>query len=151
MTVLRTDTFKILHALSALFSLTFSLSASKNNQDIKNILGKNKSESDGEIFVPAGFPSLKLLRFFAPHVPKLGFGDNAMPALEMIQMRFEDFEGLFGIDTLENLQEVHLKVTGKAAESNGSDTTEITRFLVEDLKNYTTDKLKVIVDYIVNA
>jgi hypothetical protein len=151
MTVLRTNTFKILHALSALFSLTFSLSASKNNQDIKNIVGKNKSESDGEIFVPAGFPSLKLLRFFAPHVPKLGFGDNAMPALEMIQMRFEDFEGLFGIDTLENLQEVHLKVTGKAAESNGSDTTEITRFLVEDLKNYTTDKLKVIVDYIVNA
>ncbi|CAL4986821.1 unnamed protein product [Urochloa decumbens] len=168
MTVLRTDTLSILHALPVLFSLTFSLSASKKNQGIKDILGKNKLESDGEIFVPAGFPTLKLLRFFAPLVPKLGFGDNAMPALEMIQMRFEDFEGLFSIDTLENLWEVHLRVTGQAAELNGSDEAEmqetdapeikarkedaeITRFLVEDLKNYTTDKLKVIVDYIVNA
>jgi hypothetical protein len=97
-------------------------------------------------------------------VPKLGFGDNAMPALEMIQMRFEAFEGLFGIDTLENLREVHLRVNGLAAEFQESDEAEtqeteapqtqeaeITRFLVEDLKNYTTDKLKVIVDYIVNA
>jgi hypothetical protein len=118
--------------------------------------------------IPAGFPSLKLIRFLAPLVPKLGFGDNAMTALEMIQMRFEAFEGLFGIDTLENLREVHLRVTGLAAELNGSDLAEtketetpeakerkedaeITRFLAEDLKSYTTDKLKVIVDYIINT
>lgn len=171
LTVLRTDTFKLLQDLPSLFSLTFSLSAAKQNQDIiKDILEKNKSDSDGEIFVPAGFPSLKLLRFFAPLVPKLGFGDNAMPALEMIQARFEAFEGLFGIDTLENLREVHLRVNGLAAELKESDeagtqetetpkikekerkeAAEITRFLVKDLKNYTTDKLKVIVDYIINA
>uniref|UniRef100_K3ZHL9 Uncharacterized protein n=1 Tax=Setaria italica TaxID=4555 RepID=K3ZHL9_SETIT len=142
LTVLRTDTFKLLQDLPSLFSLTFSLSAAKQKQDkIKDILEKNKSDSGGEIIVPAGFPSLKLLRFFAPLVPKLGFGDNAMPELEMIQLQFEAFEGLFGIDTLENLREVHLRVNGLVSE--------ITRFLVKDLKNYTTDKLKVIVD--VNA
>ncbi|CAL4990944.1 unnamed protein product [Urochloa decumbens] len=173
LTVFRTGTFKLLKDLPSLFSLTFSLSAAKENQDkIKETLENNKSESDGEIFVLAGFPSLKLLRFFAPLVPKLGFGDNAMPALEMIQMRFEDFEGLFGIDTLENLREVHLRVNGQAAglESDKTETqetdeteteapetkerneaAEITWFLVEDLKNYTTERLKVIVDYIVNA
>jgi Leucine-rich repeat (LRR) protein len=168
-TVLRTATFKLLKDLPSLFSLTFSFSAAKQDQDtIKELLEQNKSESDGEIFVPAGFPSLKLIRFFAPLVPKLGFGDNAMPALEMIQMRFEAFEGLFGIDTLENLREVHLRVTGLAAELNGSDLAEaqetetpetkerkedaeITRFLVEDLKTYSTERLKVIADYIVNA
>ncbi|XP_022684689.1 uncharacterized protein LOC101773346 [Setaria italica] len=170
LTVLRTDTFKLLQDLPSLFSLTFSLSAAKQNQEIKDILKKNKSDSDGEIFVPARFPSLKLLRFFAPLVPKLGFGDNAMPVLEMIQVWFEAFEGLFGIDTLENLREVHLRVNGLAAElkeSNEAGTqetetpeikekerkeaAEITRLLVKDLKNYTTDKLKVIVDYIINA
>ncbi|CAN6164237.1 unnamed protein product [Urochloa humidicola] len=167
-TVLRTDTFMLLRKLPSLFSLTFSLSAAKQNQEIIEILEKNKSHSDGEIFVPAGFVSLKLLRFFAPLVPKLGFGDNAMPALEMIQMRFEAFEGLFGIDTLENLREVHLRVNGQAdqvgesddAETQGTEATEIeegkeaaeiTKFLVKDLKNYTTEKLKVIVDYVVNA
>ncbi|CAN6373658.1 unnamed protein product [Urochloa humidicola] len=91
-----------------------------------------------------------------------------MPALEMIQMRFEAFKGVFGIDTLENLQEVHLRVNGAAAQVKESDEAEtqetetpeikerkktaaVTRFLVEDLKNYTTERLKVIVDYIVNA
>ena len=99
-----------------------------------------------------------------------------MPALEMIQIQFEAFEGLFGIDTLENLREVHLRVNGLAAELKGSDEAEtqeteapqtqeaetpetkerkevakITRFLVEDLKSNTTERLKVIVDYIVNA
>jgi hypothetical protein len=168
-TVLGTVTLKLLKDLPSLFSLTFSVSAAKQNQSVlKEILEQNKSESDGEIFVPAGFPSLKLIRFLAPLVPKLGFGDNAMPALEMIQMRFEAFEGLFGIDTLENLREVHLRVTGLAAELSGSDLAEmqetetpeakerkedaeITRFLAEDLKSYTTDKLKVIVDYIINT
>ncbi|CAO1940446.1 unnamed protein product [Urochloa humidicola] len=169
LTVLRTDTFKLLKDLPSLFSLTFSLSAAKEIQDkIKETLENNKAESDGEIFVPAGFPNLKLIRFLAPLVPKLGFGDNAMPALEMIQMRFEAFEGLFGIDSLGNLREVHLRVNGQAAQVEETDeaepqeaetpeikerkeTAEITRFLAEDLKNYTTERLKVIVDYIVNV
>ncbi|KAL6654378.1 hypothetical protein ACP70R_007843 [Stipagrostis hirtigluma subsp. patula] len=141
-TILRTGTLKLLCELSSLFSLTFSLSAAKLDQDIEYILQKNKSESDGEIFVPAGFLNLKLLRFFAPLVPKLSFSDNAMPALEMIEMRFEAFEGLFGIETLEKLQEVHLRVNDKADE--------VTKFLVDDLKT-NTERLKVIVDYVVTA
>ncbi|KAL6907905.1 hypothetical protein ACP4OV_002075 [Aristida adscensionis] len=141
-TVLRTDTFELLCTLSSLFSLTFSQSALKQDQDIEDILEKNKSQSDGEIFVPSGFPRLKLLRFFAPLVSKLGFSDNAMPALEIIEMRFEAFEGLLGIDTLEELQEVHLRVNDQ--------TDEITKILVDDLKNNSYG-LKVIVDFVVTA
>lgn len=126
-TVLRMDTFERLRGLPLLFSLTFSLSAAKQDQAIEDILEKNKSESGGEIFVPSeGFQSLKLLRFFAPLVPKLSFSEDAMPALERIEMRFEAFEGLFGIDTLNRLQEVHLRVNSAADE--------ITNFIVEDLK-----------------
>lgn len=146
-TVLRTETLEILHILPSLFSLTFafSLSAAKQDQDIiKDILENNKLDSDGEIVIPAeGFKSLKLLRFFAPLVPKLSFLDkNAMPALEIIEMRFKDFEGLFGIEILENLREVHLKV------SDGAEA--ITKFLVNDLK-VNTEKPKVFVDGIVTA
>ena len=93
-----------------------------------------------------------------------------MPALEMIQIQFEAFEGLFGIDTLENLREVHLTVSGQEAQGKEGDkaeaqetetktaeikerkeAAEINRFLAEDLKNYTTERLKVIVDYTVIA
>ena len=52
-----------------------------------------------------------------------------MPTLEMIQMRFEAFEGLFGIDTLENLREVHLRVNSdpqapQVKESDEAETQE---------------------------
>ncbi|KAF0896653.1 hypothetical protein E2562_026766 [Oryza meyeriana var. granulata] len=146
-TVLRTETFEILHTLPSLFSLTFAFafSAAKQDQDIiKGILVDNKLDSDGEIVIPAeGFKSLKLLRFLAPFVPKLSFSDkNAMPALEIIEMRFKDFEGLFGIDILENLREVHLKV------SDGAEA--ITKFLVNDLKD-NTEEPKIFVDGIVTA
>ncbi|CAN6226795.1 unnamed protein product [Urochloa humidicola] len=142
MTVLRTDSLELLGTLSSLFSLTFSMSAVKQDKGIEDILEKNKSQSDGEIFIPFGFRGLKLLRFFAPLVPKLGFSYNAMPELEIIEMRFEAFEGLLGIDTLEKLQEVHLRVNDQ--------TDEITKLLVDDLKN-NTNGLKVIVDHIVTA
>ncbi|KAL6907906.1 hypothetical protein ACP4OV_002076 [Aristida adscensionis] len=142
MTVLRTGTLKLLCELSSLFSLTFSLNAAKLDQDIEQILEDNKSESDGEIFVPAGFLGLKLLRFFAPFVPRLGFSDNAMPALEMIEMRFDSFQGVFGIDTLKELQEVHIRVSDQA--------NEVTKLLVDDLKN-NSGRLKIIVDQIVTA
>nr|UBY07498.1 NBS-LRR disease resistance protein [Dasypyrum villosum] len=141
-TVLRMDTFELLCDLPLLFSLTFSLSAAKQDEAIEDILEKNKSESGGEIFVPSGgFKSLKLLRFFAPLVPKLSFTEDAMPALERIEMRFEAFEGLFGIDTLESLQEVHLRVNSAADE--------ITNFIVEDLK--AIKKPKIIVDHVISS
>ncbi|KAF7075494.1 hypothetical protein CFC21_080268 [Triticum aestivum] len=141
-TVLRMDTFELLWKLPSLFSLTFSLSAAKQDEAIEDILEKNKSESGGEIFVPSGgFKSLKLLRFFAPLVPKLSFPKDAMPVLERIEMRFEAFEGLFGIDTLDCLQEVHLRVNSAADE--------ITNFIVEDLK--AIKKPKIIVDHVITS
>uniref|UniRef100_A0A0D9XVG2 Disease resistance R13L4/SHOC-2-like LRR domain-containing protein n=1 Tax=Leersia perrieri TaxID=77586 RepID=A0A0D9XVG2_9ORYZ len=128
-TVLQTKTFEILSSLSSLFSLTFSLRAGQLDQDIVEFFEEH-----------GGFKSLKLLRFFAPLVPRLSFSDNAMTALEMIDMRFENFEGLFGIDTLKSLQEVHLCVNGRGDK--------ITKFLVDDLKN---NEPKVIVDQVIAA
>jgi hypothetical protein len=142
LTVLRTDTLELICRLPSLFSLTFSLNAVNLDEDTQDILEKNKEESDGEIFVPSGFQSLKLLRFFAPLVPKLGFSDNAMPLLEMIDMRFGAFEGLLRIDTLENLKEVHLRVNDQADET--------TKFFIDDLKN-NGHGLKVIVDHVITA
>jgi disease resistance protein RPM1 len=50
-----------------------------------------------------------------------------MPALERIDMRFLAFEGIYGIETLEMLQEVHLSVDSQADD--------ITKLLVDDLKD----------------
>lgn len=141
-TVLERDTFELLCTLSRLFSLMFSLSAARKDLNIVDILERNKSKSDGEIFNPGeGFRSLKLLRFITPLVPKLSFSENAMPLLERIEMRFEAFEGLFGIETLKSLREVHLRVNKQADE--------ITEFIMDDLEDYYTKKPKVIVDHVI--
>jgi hypothetical protein len=145
-TVLRTSTLELLTTLRLLYSLTFSFSAAKQDNEIEKILEENKSQSDGEIFVPEGFNSLKLL-------PKLGFCDNAMPALETIEMRFQAFEGLFGIDTLNMLKGVHLReatvreTNGEATvrETNG-EAAKINDVLVRDLKD-STEGLNVIIDH----
>ncbi|KAF7105598.1 hypothetical protein CFC21_106387 [Triticum aestivum] len=130
-TVLRTETFKLIQGLPKLFTLTFTLSADKDDRDIVDILEENKQLTDREIIIPpGGFKSLKLLRFFATLVPRLSFAvtrEEVMPALERIDMRFEAFEGIYGIETLKSLQEVHLSV--------GNQADEITNFLVEDLKD----------------
>jgi len=130
-TVLRTDTFKLIKNLPKLFSLTFTLSTKKDDRDIVDILEENKLLTDREIIVPpGGFESLKLLRFFATLVPRLSFavtGDDVMPALERIDMRFQAFEGIYGIETLKSLQELHLSV--------GNQADEVTKFLVEELKD----------------
>nr|AOV81588.1 NB-LRR protein [Triticum aestivum] len=141
-TVLRTDTFVLLRDLPLLFSLTFSLSAAKQDEAIVDIIDDNKSQSGGVIYVPGeGFKSLKLLRFFAPLVPKLSFPEDAMPALERIEMRFEAFEGLFGVDTLKSLKEVHLRVNSTADD--------ITNFIVDDLKAIKAPKI--IVDHVISS
>ncbi|VAI00187.1 unnamed protein product [Triticum turgidum subsp. durum] len=106
-TVLRTDTFKLIQGLPKLFTLTFTLSAAKDDRNIVDILEENKQLTDREIIIPpGGFKSLKLLRFFATMVPRLSFavtGKEVMPTLERIDMRFESFEGIYGIETLESL------------------------------------------------
>jgi len=140
-TVLRTDTFQLIKNLPKLFSLTFTLTAGKDDRDIVDILEENKLLTDREIIVPpGGFESLKLLRFFATLVPRLSFAvteEDVMPALERIDMRFQAFEGIYGIETLKSLQELHLSV--------GNQADEVTKFLVEELKdnanrNYLDDK-----------
>ena len=63
-------------------------------------------------------------------VPRLSFavtGREVMPALERIDMRFEAFEGIYGIETLKRLQEVHLSV--------GNQADEITKYLDEKYAN----------------
>ena len=140
-TVLQTDTFQLIKDLPKLFSLTFTLTAGKDDRDIVDILEENKLLTDREIIVPpGGFESLKLLRFFATLVPRLSFAvteKDVMPALERIDMRFQAFEGIYGIETLKSLQELHLSV--------GNQADEVTKFLVEELKdnanrNYLDDK-----------
>ncbi|KAM3206017.1 hypothetical protein ACQJBY_061605 [Aegilops geniculata] len=130
-TVLKTDTLKLIQDLSKLFSLTFTLSAPKDDRDIVDILEENKQLTGREIIIPpGGFKNLKLIRFFATLVPRLSFavtGEEVMPALERIDMRFQAFEGIYGIETLKRLQEVHLSV--------GNQADEITKFLVQDLKD----------------
>ncbi|XP_047049198.1 disease resistance protein Pik-2-like [Lolium rigidum] len=131
-TVLRTDTFQLIQKLPKLFCLTFTLSAAREDQDIVDILEENKQLTDREIIVPpGGFENLKLLRFFATLVPRISFAvkenKKVMPALERIDMRFLAFEGIYGIETLEQLQEVHLSVDSQADD--------ITKLLVDDLKD----------------
>uniref|UniRef100_A0A0E0BM98 Disease resistance protein RPM1 n=1 Tax=Oryza glumipatula TaxID=40148 RepID=A0A0E0BM98_9ORYZ len=114
-TALRTDNLRHICQLKKLFSLTFSLTEAKSHPLSTAILEDNKTYSDGEILVPAGgFEKLKILRFSAPLLPILSFQEKAMPSLERLELRFSILEGLFGIQNLESLKEVHLRVNYKA-------------------------------------
>ncbi|XP_047071367.1 disease resistance protein Pik-2-like [Lolium rigidum] len=130
-TVLQTETFSLIQNLNKLFCLTFTHSAGTDDSDIVDILEENKQHTDREIIVPpGGFKSLKMLRFFATLVPRLSFavtGEEVMPALERIDMNFQAFEGIYGIETLKSLREVRLAVANQADE--------ITKFLVKDMKD----------------
>ncbi|TVU23365.1 hypothetical protein EJB05_25725, partial [Eragrostis curvula] len=125
-TALRTDNLLLIGNLSSLFSLTFSISE-KQDPAMVAILEKNKSDSGGEIFVPAGgFTKLKLLRIFSPIVPSIHFNKKATPKLERIELRFKRLEGLYGMDELGMLNYVLLTVDGQASDE--------TKSLVMDLK-----------------
>ncbi|KAK3143198.1 hypothetical protein QOZ80_4BG0359850 [Eleusine coracana subsp. coracana] len=116
-TVLRTDTLELLSKLSSLFSLTFSFSEAKPAPHLADILHRNKSDSEGEIVVPdEGFEGLKLLRFATPILPLLIFSEKAMPQVQRVEMRFKVLEGVFGMDNLAGLQELHLRVSDKAGK-----------------------------------
>ncbi|KAL6907929.1 hypothetical protein ACP4OV_002099 [Aristida adscensionis] len=126
-TVLGIDNLVILSALRSLFSLTFSVSAVKHDPDMAAILEKNKSDSGGEIFVPAvGFSKLKLLRIFVPLLPSLNFSKKGTPQLERLELRFKRLEGLQGMDKLAMLHDVVLTVDGQASKP--------TKSILEDLK-----------------
>ncbi|KAL6653558.1 hypothetical protein ACP70R_008482 [Stipagrostis hirtigluma subsp. patula] len=125
-TALRTDNLLLLSNLSSLFSLNFSISE-KQDPAMAAILEKNKSDSGGEIFVPAGgFSKLKLLRIFVPLLPSLNFAKKATPQLERIELRFKRLEGLHGIEELGRLHDVLLTVHSQASEH--------TKLILENLK-----------------
>lgn len=117
--------------LNNLFSLTFStttapaLAGTNTTENFESQLPYGK-----EIIVPStGFHNLKLLRFTAPLslMPPLSFLDNAMPQLERIYLKFNNFQGLHGIHNLPMLQEVHIEVKSDA----GVFTTSLLRNLLE--------------------
>jgi disease resistance protein RPM1 len=118
LTSLRTDGLEVLSQLSKLFSLTFSINAKGQDSSVVEILQKNAMDSGGKIFVPAdGFANLKLLRFSAPVMPLLSFLEGAMPELQRLELQFSLSEGVYGIEHLKSLQQVHLRVSQQASEA----------------------------------
>ncbi|XP_066338723.1 disease resistance protein Pik-2-like isoform X1 [Miscanthus floridulus] len=138
-TVLRTDTLQLLSRLGSLFSLTFSISE-KQDPSFAAILQKNKSDSGGDIFVPAGgFSKLRLLRIIIPFLPSLNFAKNATPQLERIELHFKRLEGLHGMDKLgTNRYDVLLTIDGQASG--------LTKLIVDSLKKPTSDQYSLIVN-----
>ncbi|XP_052153503.1 disease resistance protein Pik-2-like [Oryza glaberrima] len=142
MSVLRTDTLQLLGQLGSLFSLTFSFNTRDQIPYLEEILYKNKSDSNGEIVIPnSGFKNLKLLRLYTPVLPLLIFSEEAMPELERLHMRFKVLEGIFGMETLVKLHEVHLEVNEKA----GKFTKSVIADLAKAARKY-SNKPRVIVD-----
>ncbi|KAJ1255434.1 hypothetical protein BS78_K218600 [Paspalum vaginatum] len=136
-TALRTDNLQLLSHLGSLFSLTFSISE-EQDPAWSAIIQKNKSDSGGEIFVPAGgFNKLKLLAVIIPLLPSLNFANRATPQLERIELRFKRLEGLHGMDKLGRLHDVLLTIDGKASGR--------TKSIVEGLKK-TSSKYSLIVN-----
>ncbi|RLN40052.1 disease resistance protein RPP13-like [Panicum miliaceum] len=92
-----------------------SVCKAKPDPETASILGTNKSNYRGEIFVPAGgVLKLKLLRIFIPLLPSLNFSAGAMPAVERLELRFKRLEGLHGMDNLKSIHDVILTVDGQA-------------------------------------
>ncbi|KAM0904732.1 hypothetical protein ACQ4PT_017823 [Festuca glaucescens] len=125
-TALTTDALHRLSKLPKLFSLTFSLTLANQDPEIATTIWVNTAHSDGEIVISTGgFEELKLLRFSAPCVPILSFLHNAMPKLKRLELRFSKLEGVYGIENLEDLDEVHLRVHDEAGD--------FTKFMVDDM------------------
>ncbi|KAM3260794.1 hypothetical protein ACQJBY_051824 [Aegilops geniculata] len=126
-TLLGAENLVRLRGLKTLFSLTFSVCATKHDPDIAAILHKNKSDYGGEIFFPpGGFVNLKLFRIFTPILPSLNFSGGAMPGLERLELCFKRLEGLHGVDKLKLLHDLILTVDGKADNT--------TKSILNDLK-----------------
>ncbi|OEL28992.1 hypothetical protein BAE44_0009989 [Dichanthelium oligosanthes] len=139
-TVLGTDNLVQLSKLRSLFSLTFSVSVAKQGSDVAAILEKNRSDTGGEIFLPAGgFSNLKLLRIFVPLLPSFNFSRMATPQLERIELRFKRMEGLHGMDKLGRLRDVLLTVDGEQSEP--------TKSILEDLKRVSSKYTLIVNEY----
>ncbi|KQJ88062.1 putative disease resistance RPP13-like protein 3 [Brachypodium distachyon] len=115
LTSLTASTLLDLSKLPQLFSLTFSLDATKSKNPIAvKILHKNVLDSDGEMLVEAGgFENLQLLRFMAPVMLPLSFQKGAMPMLQKIELKFRTANGVYGLENLGRLEEVYISVSSK--------------------------------------
>lgn len=123
-------------------SLTFSINAaSHHDQSVAKILMKNMADSGGKVLIPSdGFHGLKLLRFSAPLLPLLSFLEGAMPKLQRLELRFKVLEGCYGVENLDSLQQVLLRVSQQASET--------TRVKVSDIRSLSMhpNKPTVVVD-----
>ncbi|KAF8673274.1 hypothetical protein HU200_048828 [Digitaria exilis] len=118
MTSLQTDVLVVLSKLPKLFSLTFSIRAKGQDIRVVEILQTNTVATGGLIFVPGGgFGRLKLLRFTTPMMPLLSFLEGAMPELQRLELQFRILEGLYGLENLRYIQQVHLRVSQQASEA----------------------------------
>ena len=110
---------QVLSKLHLLFSLTFSVNAKRHERNVVEILHKSTTGSGGKIFVPAdGFETLKLLRFSAPVMPQLSFLETATKGLrQRLELQFRLLEGVYGLENLESLQQVHLRVSQQPSEA----------------------------------
>uniref|UniRef100_K3ZH54 AAA+ ATPase domain-containing protein n=1 Tax=Setaria italica TaxID=4555 RepID=K3ZH54_SETIT len=118
LTSLGTDTLRVLSKLPLLFSLTFSVNAKGQERNVVEILHENTTVSGGKIFVPAGgFENLKLLRFSAPVMPLLSFLETATKELQRLELQFRLLEGVYGLENLKSLQQVHLRVSQQHSEA----------------------------------
>jgi disease resistance protein RPM1 len=121
LTSIGTDAMFVLAQLPLLFSLTFSVNGAISDDDVMDVLLKNAMNSGGKILIPSdGFCGLRLLRFSAPLLPLLSFLEAAMPKLQRLELRFRIFEGAYGLENLQGLQQVLLRVSQDA-----SDTTKV--------------------------
>uniref|UniRef100_A0A0E0MHA4 NB-ARC domain-containing protein n=1 Tax=Oryza punctata TaxID=4537 RepID=A0A0E0MHA4_ORYPU len=119
LTSLRTDSLVLISKLPVLFSLTFSVNSARQRPGVLSIQIENLLNSVGEIFVPPdGFSNLQTLRILAVGLPVqlISFLEGAMPALQRLEVRCRMFEGIYGLETLENLSQVHLEVSQQASE-----------------------------------
>lgn len=116
LTSLKTDSLELLSNLPRLSFLSFSVRPGKQYPHLLVILQENISESGGEIFIPCGFQGLHSLHFSGPAIPLLSFLQGSMPALQMLELRFRMFDGVYGLQNLANLQKLHLGVSKQASE-----------------------------------
>lgn len=132
LTSLSTYTLFVLAQLPLLFSLTFSINAASHHHQstVIKILMNNMTDSGGKVLFPSeGFHSLKLLRFSAPLLPLLSFLEGAMPKLQRLELRFKVLEGCYGVENLESLQQVLLRVSQQAYETTRVKVSDIRRSL----------------------
>ncbi|XP_015697980.1 disease resistance protein Pik-2-like isoform X2 [Oryza brachyantha] len=111
LTSLTTATLQTLSSLPELFSLIFSLDATKNSSNV--------------------------LKIVAPALPPLSFLEGAMPELQRLELRFRTIECVYGLENLSSLQQVFLTVSSQAPDDAKAKISQVKRqvSLIQKAKN----------------